>query len=242
MFTQLPNNFVDEHMRKLDAPAVLVYLVVCRQTVGWQKESDSISLSQFELVTGLSRPTVIRAIRALVQVNLVSVQTSVTNGIKASNVYSLTESKHALLRSNTDLLRGKADLPEPSNADLPPVVKQIDIQKKGLNKQERNTSASRQRDERIDLWQLTVYRELCRLHVPHALRDAVILGVSDETQWRAVILAWIGKGYRPNAISGMLEWYEKGIPDARRTQRQNNVRNTVSSLSPEEYVRAADTV
>ena len=242
MFTQLPNMFVDEHMNSLDPATTLVYIAICRQTIGWQKETDAISLSQFVRMTGLSKPTVTKAIKQLISVELIAVQSSSSGKIRDTNQYSL-RSKSVLLPSKVDLPPSKVDLPEASKADLPPVVNDVYTQKKVLNKREIN-SATRKRDDRIDSWQLMVYRELCRLHVPHALRDNVLTIVTDETTWRTVILAWIGRGYRPNAISGMLDWYQKGIPNARqqRPQRQNDGRDSGLSLSPDEYIRSADAI
>jgi phage replication O-like protein O len=234
--------FVDEHMNSLDPATTLVYIVICRQTIGWQKETDAISLSQFVRMTGLSKPTITKAIKQLVSSELIAVQSSSAGKIRDTNQYSL-RSKTVLPPSKLDLPPSKLDLPDGSKSTLPPVVNEVYTQKKVLNKREIN-SASRKRDERIDSWQLTVYRELCRLHVPHALRDSVLNTVTDESVWRTVILAWLGRGYRPNAISGMLDWYQKGIPNARqqRPQRQNDGRDTGASLSPDEYVRSADAI
>lgn len=58
-FTMIPNGFLDEQLAKIDYVTELkVTLVVIRQTIGYQKRSDIISYSQFEKLTGLSRPSV----------------------------------------------------------------------------------------------------------------------------------------------------------------------------------------
>lgn len=68
---QVPNAFVDDVLGKISDAACKMYLVICRKTRGWHKEMDSISLSQFELITGKSRPTVVRCLSELVKVGLV---------------------------------------------------------------------------------------------------------------------------------------------------------------------------
>jgi phage replication O-like protein O len=103
MFTQLPNMFVDEHMNSLDPATTLVYIVICRQTIGWQKETDAISLSQFVRMTGLSKPTVTKAIKQLLSAELIAVQSSSAGKIRDTNQCSL-RSKNALPPSKVDLL------------------------------------------------------------------------------------------------------------------------------------------
>ena len=67
---QVPNAFVDEVLNQISDAACKIYLVVCRKTRGWNKEMDSISLSQLEEITGKSRPTVIKAKNELINVGL----------------------------------------------------------------------------------------------------------------------------------------------------------------------------
>ncbi|OTG64363.1 replication protein [Acinetobacter sp. ANC 4470] len=67
---QVPNAFVDDVLNQISDAACKIYLVVCRKTRGWNKEMDSISLSQLEAITGKSRPTVIKAKNELINVGL----------------------------------------------------------------------------------------------------------------------------------------------------------------------------
>lgn len=68
---QVPNAFVDEVLNKISDAACKIYLIINRKTRGWTKEMDSISLSQLELLSGKSRPTVIRAKNELIQYGLI---------------------------------------------------------------------------------------------------------------------------------------------------------------------------
>lgn len=65
-YTKLANNIVDDYMCLMSPSVFKVVVVVVRKTVGWNKKADSISLTQFEKITGLSRKTVVAAIKEAV--------------------------------------------------------------------------------------------------------------------------------------------------------------------------------
>ena len=83
-FTALPNIYVDEYLSELSGAETKVLIVILRKTVGWQKESDEISLSQIEKITGLARHSVIAALRGLMKRGLV-VQTKPAEGNKPAS-------------------------------------------------------------------------------------------------------------------------------------------------------------
>lgn len=127
---QVPNAFVDEVLNKISDAACKLYLVICRKTRGWNKEMDSISLTQFEEVTGKTRPTVIKCLRELIKVGLVVELKSTFHG----NTYKLGDetsigvvvnfpSKNILLDEN------KADA---SKNSLPLLVKNFNYTSKNF--------------------------------------------------------------------------------------------------------------
>ncbi len=65
-FTQIPNYIIDS-MATMHRSTFAVVMWVARQTVGWQKQWDRISLTQFQDGTGLSRQGVIDAIADAVE-------------------------------------------------------------------------------------------------------------------------------------------------------------------------------
>ncbi|WP_244939684.1 replication protein [Acinetobacter guerrae] len=77
---QVPNAFVDEVLDKISDSACKIYLVICRKTRGWNKEMDSISLTQFEEITGKSRPTIVKCLKELIKVGLVIEEESTIHG------------------------------------------------------------------------------------------------------------------------------------------------------------------
>jgi hypothetical protein len=84
---QVPNAFVDEVLNKISDASCKLYLVICRKTRGWNKEMDSISLTQFEEITGKSRPTIVKSLKELTKVGLVVELPSTIHG----NTYKLGE-------------------------------------------------------------------------------------------------------------------------------------------------------
>jgi phage replication O-like protein O len=57
--TQIPNDLFDTMLRDMGYAELKVTLIALRKTLGWQKRSDKISLSQMTELTGLSRNSVL---------------------------------------------------------------------------------------------------------------------------------------------------------------------------------------
>ena len=69
---QIPNAFVDELIADLSGNAVKCYLLIARQTTGWQRESDYISVSQFQEKTKIKdKRTIYVVIDELEQAGLI---------------------------------------------------------------------------------------------------------------------------------------------------------------------------
>lgn len=72
-FTRIANEIMEAlaHIR-IPGEARQVLDVILRKTYGFMKRSDQISLSQFHLATGMVKPSIVRAIRQLEAMNLIS--------------------------------------------------------------------------------------------------------------------------------------------------------------------------
>lgn len=69
---QIPNDLVDQLLLKLSPNALKCYLVIVRKTIGWGKEFDAISASQFSALTGIRKTdTIWAAIRELKKLGLI---------------------------------------------------------------------------------------------------------------------------------------------------------------------------
>jgi len=71
--TQTSNDYIDKFMPILPAACTVVFLAISRKTIGWHKDVDAISNSQICKMTGLSKNTVIRAIKELEANNIIQV-------------------------------------------------------------------------------------------------------------------------------------------------------------------------
>jgi hypothetical protein len=68
---QVPNAIVDELLISMSPTAVKCYLLIVRKTLGWGKDEDKISLSQFEKFTGAKKSAVGNAVKWLEDMDLI---------------------------------------------------------------------------------------------------------------------------------------------------------------------------
>lgn len=61
-YTQIPNLLLDVHMKEMGEAELKVCLAIARQTFGWHKQRDRISLTQLMELTGMSRQGVLNGI------------------------------------------------------------------------------------------------------------------------------------------------------------------------------------
>ena len=87
-FTMVPNWILDSTSLSVYDRAILIH--IARQTIGYGKKSDGISISQFVKATGISERKVRRVIKNLKDNNYIIVTNqSLSNGGKSFNRYSL---------------------------------------------------------------------------------------------------------------------------------------------------------
>jgi phage replication O-like protein O len=71
-FTKFPNSILEYlAMEKIPGECWRVFLAIIRRTLGFQRDSASISLSQFEKLTHLHRPNISRSLKALQRANMI---------------------------------------------------------------------------------------------------------------------------------------------------------------------------
>lgn len=247
MHTQIPNEMFFM-MRHMSASAWMCYTLIARRTIGWHKCADVISNSQFCEETGLSKPTVIRALAELVALGMVDMTPTKIHGQPAN--------QYQICGVTIDDLGGIKFLP-PSIKTLPPGKESLPPSKKTLlggskeslptkertqNKQlkKERAHAPKARDPALDSWQVISYQQIAKRHIPVTWRQKVIDTVTDETKWRTLLVQWIGSGWNIGNISGILQRYE-GASNERRAQRQNDGGGkppTSNGLTVREYLEA----
>lgn len=119
-YTKVPNSFFE--LEGLAPIQKLVLLVIIRKTFGFNKNSDGISLSQFEKELNCKKPTITKAIEILKEKKLIKVQKQyLPNGGKSFNRY--TPLVKNFNKGSKDILQG--------------LVKNFNIQKENNTKIER---------------------------------------------------------------------------------------------------------
>ncbi|ENG3619316.1 replication protein [Acinetobacter baumannii] len=85
---QIPNDLIDNgDMAKMKGAALPCYLLIVRKTRGWNKQADSISLSQFVKATGYNKDTVQKGLLILEEMGvIIRLETD-----KQINEWSLTD-------------------------------------------------------------------------------------------------------------------------------------------------------
>ena len=131
---QIPNSVIDELLAKLTCAELKCYLFVVRKTKGWNKESDSISVSQFMEVTGLSNRSVITACESLVEMGLLER----SGGERKLNIYSVK----AFEMSQTGEKSSSDEPGEKSSSDLVKKVHTQNNNKNTIQNNNKNTKKS----------------------------------------------------------------------------------------------------
>jgi len=86
-YTKIPNEVLEELARiRIAGESMQILHVIMRKTLGFHKKGDAISLSQFCLATGLRKPSIIRAIKKLIQLNIIYQKVNAT-----ANKYSINK-------------------------------------------------------------------------------------------------------------------------------------------------------
>lgn len=129
--TQTPNIFFDDSLPKIKSFAELkVILAVVRQTFGWHKADDRLSISQLVKLTGLTRQGVVNGVAKSLADGFLERQP-----VGQSFTYSLK------LVNEVDQLEvetSQQDRPEVVNETDQQLVNEVDTQKKGRKEKKEN--------------------------------------------------------------------------------------------------------
>jgi phage replication O-like protein O len=104
-YTSIANDLLDQLCKiRIPGEARQVLDVIFRQTYGWNKKEDMISLSQFSEKTGLAKPNVVRAIKQLLDMRLI-----IRSDNKDGSVYGPNKRCDQWIRVPKQTKRGRAD-------------------------------------------------------------------------------------------------------------------------------------
>lgn len=209
--TQTPNLFFDEILPQVKSLAELkILLVIMRQTFGWHRPTDKLSLSQIETLTGLSRQSVVVGIESGIEHGWIERQAA-----GRSWRYSL-----ALITDYYEMpTLGEIvkNLDSHSQESRPKLVKNLD----SLNKErkvERNTvgaqGAATPRSSPVPP-QIELVRELTRRYPPKELWSRIIQTLGQNPAKHRLTQCWEEwrlRGFKPTNFHWLTEWYVRGIP------------------------------
>jgi phage replication O-like protein O len=188
-YTQIPNKLLDEHLPVMEKSELKVVLIIARQTLGWHKDWDILSLTRLQHLTGLGRDAVIAGVRAAIERGVIE-----QANMNGTNAYQLVVGRTDQQGSN------ESDKPtSKSRTNRPAGVGSTDTQKKGKKgKKDRELSPKEQERE-------TLARALCdiaELDFELNKRDASVIAS-----------ALIGAGYVvKDALVFRDEWFRRDKP------------------------------
>ena len=160
---QIPNSVIDELLAKLTCAELKCYLFVVRKTKGWNKESDSISVSQFMEVTGLSNRSVITACESLVEMGLLER----SGGERKLNTYSVKAfdfSETGEKSSSDKTGENFSETGEKSSSDL---VKKVRTQNNNKNTIQNNNKKNTKKSESDLLAEFGIVGQLADDFITH---------------------------------------------------------------------------
>lgn len=138
-YTQTPNLLFDEHMRDMSEVELKVVLCAIRKTLGWHKQLEPISLTQFQHLTGLSRKGVLLGIERAIERGVLQ---PVGNGLRGAVIYQLCLFK-VTGEQNTPVENNQAKSYTSTGEEFTPeLVYKIDTQKKERKERKKDSAST----------------------------------------------------------------------------------------------------
>ena len=160
---QIPNSVIDELLAKLTCSELKCYLFVVRKTKGWNKESDSISASQFMEVTGLSKKSVITACESLVQMGLLER----SGGERKLNTYSVKAFDFSESGEKSTPIKSGVNFSESGEKSTPDLVKKLHPQNNNKNTIQNNNKKNTKKSESDLLAEFGIVGQLADDFITH---------------------------------------------------------------------------
>ncbi|WP_230622437.1 replication protein [Aggregatibacter sp. Marseille-P9115] len=160
---QIPNSVIDELLAKLTCAELKCYLFVVRKTKGWNKESDSISVSQFMEVTGLSNRSIITACESLVEMGLLER----SGGERKLNTYSVKAFDFSETGEKSSPDKTGENFSETGEKSSPDLVKKVHTQNNNKNTIQNNNKKNTKKSESDLLAEFGIVGQLADDFITH---------------------------------------------------------------------------
>lgn len=230
---------------RLTAYAHCVLVALIREIYGFQVKSWPISEGRLAKITGLARANVHRALCELKEKNIIEcLGTAGDLGLKRSKGKRWFDPRAKVWRLQKDYTKWEGCRQVAISREatsLSPEKQHRSLQrsdlgvhkesKRKLKKEERDMKSpppkkkkgstspkkKRTRDHRLDHPALKIYRGLAHLTAPAAVRDDMVRVYEDqgEARWEWAVKEWIGRGYNPKNVLGMIDVARNGFKHER---------------------------
>jgi phage replication O-like protein O len=70
-YTQIPNVILDDYLAVMKPAELRVVLAIARQTFGWHRESEQLSIAELEAMTGMSRQGVLNGLNDAIESGII---------------------------------------------------------------------------------------------------------------------------------------------------------------------------
>lgn len=232
-YTQIPNAILD-NMPSMTSAEFLVVMAICRQTFGWHKKSEKISLTQLQELTGLGRHAVMDALEAALAggwitrkpagqtfrytVNILEVAARNTRQLQEVVARKQHQSQNST-GAETAPVTGAETAPlaarkqHQSDADL---LERIGPPKERKETNYKESTATRVESARVvqpkqpPAPAVTIWHELTGLQPNQSQATLIAQTVTDCDLWRSRLTEWLANGYKPASVSSQLDVYANG--------------------------------
>jgi phage replication O-like protein O len=185
-YFQCPNDLVDYWMPLLKEAELKILLIIIRKTFGWHKIKDRISLSQMEMISGLTRSNVCKAITELINKGIILKEIEGVLGTEKV-YYSLI-----IQEQNT----GIVPIPPQYCSDTPPSI--LKIPTKETNTKETNTKETAAEEAAVaaavsfksEKKEKQVYDCLLEIGIPIADQIEITQNSANTEEMVACVVKW----------------------------------------------------
>lgn len=243
-YTQTPNIIFDL-MPQMAEAELRVTLAICRQTFGFHRQADTLSISQLQKATGLSRQGAINGLQAGMERGTITRQpdgNSFAYGLQMAPDAADAETVNQVDTAPVNLVDTAPPDDATSQRSRPALVNLVDhslvnvvdTQKKDKKERERKgvSASSRARADApapspapAKPKAVIIYENLVKYPPDVVGEQAIVAAVGEDEpslkRWGDVVTAWLLSGHRANNVRGMLDWYRDGIPSYKLQENGN---------------------
>lgn len=234
-YTQIPNAILD-NMPSMSMPEFCVVMAICRQTFGWHKKSEKLSVTQLREMTGLSKDAVLRALEAALEhgwitrkpagqtyrytVHVQEVEVRQTYHLQEVEVRQTDRYVKPTGTANVPVndATGTGNVPAPVRQTYQSNAKTLEVAAAPKERKETNykESTTRVESERVAQQKtppapaISIWCELTGLQPNQSQSALIAQTVTDCDLWRSRLTEWLADGYKPTSVRNQLDVYANG--------------------------------